>query len=79
MTRCCWACVSFKDMGAAAARAIVDQRERHGPYAGTGDLGAAHRPEAPGGGVPGDGRNLRCPRPQPTKDPVGALGWASVR
>ena len=37
-TRCCWGCGFVRDVGEASARAIVEERDRGDPYAGTGDL-----------------------------------------
>ena len=48
-----------KDVGAAR------------PLRRGGRPGAPHRAEAPVGGVAGDGRGLRFPRPQPAEGPVG--------
>ena len=63
-----------KDMGAASAMAIVDQQERHAPYAGTGDLSrrTSLKPRAVESLVMAGA--LRCLRPQPTDAPVGR--WA---
>ena len=38
MATCCWALVIVKDVGEESAGAIVDERERHGPYTTPADL-----------------------------------------
>ena len=65
----------IKDVGEESAGAIVDERERNGPYTTPGDLvrRTGLKPQA----VLSldDGRGLRRPQPQP---PRGAVGGRSL-
>ena len=68
-----------KDVGEASAKLVVEERDRHGPYAGAGDLVRRTGLKPQGGGVPGDGRGLRFHHPQPPQSPVGrGLGHTAV-
>ena len=61
----------IKDVGAESARLIVEERERHGPYASAGDLVSRDGPEATVRPLAGDGGGVRRHRAEPQGGPVG--------
>ena len=60
-----------KDVGEESARLLVEERERHGPYATAGDLVRRMGLKAPGRAVAGHGRGLRRHHVQPPGVPLG--------